>query len=44
MNSIIQCLVSTPVLDNFLIEYPFNEKKEPIGYGLSMVAKSLMKN
>jgi ubiquitin C-terminal hydrolase len=44
MNSIIQCLVATPVLDNFLANYPFDEKKEPIGFGLSHVAKSLLKN
>jgi ubiquitin C-terminal hydrolase len=35
MNSIVQCLVATPVLENFLVDYPFNEKTEPIGFGLS---------
>lgn len=44
MNSIIQCLVATPVLDSFLQEYPFDEGKNPIGFGLSMIAKSLLKN
>lgn len=44
MNSIIQCLVATPVLDNFLKDYPFDEKKQPVGYGLSILAKSLLAN
>ena len=44
MNSIMQCLVATPVLDNFLQEFPFDEDRQPIGYGLSCIAKSLLSN
>ena len=44
MNSIIQCLVATPVFDQFLEQFPFNPKKNPIGYGLSILARSLLKN
>ena len=44
MNSIIQCLVATPVFDTFLKDYPFDEKNQPVGFGLSKVAKSLMAN
>jgi len=44
MNTILQCLVATPVLDTFLKEYPFDEKKQPVGFGLSKIAKSLLAN
>jgi ubiquitin C-terminal hydrolase len=44
MNSIIQCLVATPVLEDFLLDYSFSEKKEPIGFGLSSMAKALLRN
>jgi ubiquitin C-terminal hydrolase len=44
INSILQCLVATPVLQDFLKNYAFSEKKEPIGYALSSVAKALLNN
>lgn len=44
MNAIIECLVATPILDIFLSEYQFNEKKQPIGFGLSEVARCLLRN
>jgi ubiquitin C-terminal hydrolase len=44
MNTVLQCLVATPVLDNFLKDYPFDEKKQPVGFGLSKIAKSLLAN
>lgn len=44
MNSIIQCLLASPVLDKFLSEFPFDEKKNPIGYGLGQIARSLFQN
>jgi ubiquitin C-terminal hydrolase len=44
MNSIIECLVATPVLDQFLLDFPFDEKKNPVGFGLSRIAKQLLAN
>jgi hypothetical protein len=44
MNAVIECLVAAPILDIFLSEYQFDEKKQPIGYGLSEMARAMLKN
>lgn len=44
INSIIQCLVATPVLDRFLLDYPFDETKTPVGFGLGRLAQALLAN
>ena len=44
INAVIQCLITTPILENFLLKHPFNEKDNPIGSGLSVLARSLLNN
>ena len=44
MNSVLQSLVASPVLDKFLRQFPFQEKKQPMGFELSNLAKALFSN
>lgn len=44
MNSIIQCLSATPILEVYLQKFEFKEKTHPLGHALAEMAKCLANN
>jgi hypothetical protein len=44
MNAIIQCLVATPILDSYLVNREFSERRQPMTASLANIAKNLLAN
>ena len=44
INTIVQCLIATPVMGTYLNESNFNREKQPLLYEFSLLAKDLLMN
>lgn len=44
INSVIQCLIATPILEKYFIEEKFKSDKQPLLYEIAEIAKCLLSN